>query len=43
MKQGLFYNRLLANESFDMTPVIDVAFLLIIFYAGMPIYGGGKL
>ncbi|HPY76427.1 MAG TPA: biopolymer transporter ExbD [Anaerohalosphaeraceae bacterium] len=32
MKQGLFYNRLLANESFDMTPVIDVAFLLIIFF-----------
>jgi biopolymer transport protein ExbD len=32
MKQGLLHGRFLPTESFDMTPVIDVVFLLIIFF-----------
>jgi len=32
MKQGLIWGRFLPIESFDMTPIIDVVFLLIIFF-----------
>lgn len=32
MKRRLFYNRFLPAEAFDMTPIIDVVFLLIIFF-----------
>lgn len=32
MKQGLIQGRFLPAEAFDMTPIIDVVFLLIIFF-----------
>ena len=31
-------SRHVEGEAFDMTPVIDVVFLLIIFYAGLSVH-----